>query len=123
MHADLPGGVGIVRIVASTCLGLTCGMARQITGAIWAPMLLHFANNLIAIGSMRRWFGAGASTILDGVPDALLLAAVAGSIAAGAFFFARRSLLSSNIRRGLDAGRSAEAALGGEPRIESEETP
>jgi membrane protease YdiL (CAAX protease family) len=90
MHADLPGGVGVVRAVSTTCLGLACGLGRQLTGTVWAAILLHFANNLLAIGGSRRWFPSTSTPIFDGVPDALVIAAGAGLVLLAALAIARR---------------------------------
>ena len=32
LHADMPGGAGIVRVVQTACLGLALGTSRQVTG-------------------------------------------------------------------------------------------
>lgn len=56
MHADLKGGVGIVRVVSSTCLGLVCGTIRHLTGTVVAAIVLHLGFNALSIGLTRRWF-------------------------------------------------------------------
>lgn len=37
-------------LVYTTILGFTTGLARIVTGRIWAPVFVHVLNNLIAIG-------------------------------------------------------------------------
>jgi len=55
LHADQPGGAGIVRAVQAAVLGLALGCARHATGGIAAPMVLHAAFNLLTIAKLRRW--------------------------------------------------------------------
>lgn len=92
MHADMPGGVGLVRVASTTILGLVCGASRQITGTIWVPILLHLANNTLTIGSSRRWFSGSAEPLLEGLPDSIVIAAVAGALVAGGAFAAQKRM-------------------------------
>jgi membrane protease YdiL (CAAX protease family) len=55
LHSDLSGGQGIIRVVATTSLGLGCGLARQQTGSLWAPIAMHMAFNTLALAGARRW--------------------------------------------------------------------
>jgi membrane protease YdiL (CAAX protease family) len=55
MHADLRGSQGIVRIASSAGLGLVCGIARQSTGTLAAPIALHVLLNVLSLASARRW--------------------------------------------------------------------
>ncbi|MFO0589052.1 MAG: CPBP family intramembrane glutamic endopeptidase [Polyangiaceae bacterium] len=89
MHKDLPGGVGIVRVVSTTCLGLASGMVRQATRGVLACIGLHAAYNALVIGAGRKWFASREEPVLTGVPNALLLAAIVGVLAIGIVAFAR----------------------------------
>lgn len=90
MHRDLPGGVGIVRLWSTTLLGLASGVVRQATGGVAACILLHTLYNTLVIGGGQRWFVSGKEEpVLEGVPNTLLLLAVAGLLALGVLAFAR----------------------------------
>jgi membrane protease YdiL (CAAX protease family) len=92
MHADMRGSVGIVRVASSAILGLACGSARLATGAIFAPMLLHFVYNSVSVGLGRGIFRADSDPLLSVVPNRLLgLAVVAIVVAVGAYVARRAS--------------------------------
>ena len=55
MHADQPGGAGIIRVVQTACLGLALGSARHGSGSILPPMALHAGFNLLTIAKSRKW--------------------------------------------------------------------
>jgi membrane protease YdiL (CAAX protease family) len=76
------GAVGIVHAVATTCLGLACGLARHATGSVVPPILLHFLYNTIVIGNSRRWFGYPTEPLFPGTPDAVVYLAGAGLLTA-----------------------------------------
>jgi len=84
LHANLSGGVGIVRVVSSSLLGLFCGLLRWSTGSIAAPVLLHLLNNALVIGVGRRWFATSHEPIFEGVPDTLAQIAALGLLTAAA---------------------------------------
>jgi membrane protease YdiL (CAAX protease family) len=112
MHADMQGGVGVVRVASTTILGLVCGMGRHVTGTIWVPILLHVCNNTLTIASSRKWFTSSGEPLLEGLPNMLVALAIVGLVAAFALF-----LVSLRVR----ARRSA-AALGEDGAL-SEEPP
>ena len=89
MHKDLPGGVGIVRVVSTTCLGLASGMVRHATRGVLACICLHAVYNTLVIGAGRKWFASREEPVLMGVPNALLLAAIVGLVVIGIVAFAR----------------------------------
>lgn len=90
MHADMPGGVGIVRVVSTTCLGLAAGAARTLSGSLAAAVLLHLLHNTFSLGVSRRWF-LGLGPVVYGVPVLLLLGALLGGCGLGALaWLARR---------------------------------
>lgn len=90
MHKDLPGGVGIVRFWSTTCLGVASGVVRQATGSVIACVLLHTLYNTIVIGNGKRWFSSpGEETVLEGVPNTLVLLAVLGLVTLGVIAFVR----------------------------------
>lgn len=64
-HHDLPGGVGIVRVVSTTCLGLAAGSVRLASGSIFAAMLLHALYNTASIALARGWFGGHKVTLFE----------------------------------------------------------
>lgn len=92
MHKDLPGGVGIVRIVSTTCLGLASGIVRQISGGVLACILLHALYNTLVIGSGRKWFAADKEPVLEGIPNTMVMLAVLGALFIGALLFVRALL-------------------------------
>lgn len=55
LHWDMPGGQGIIRVTATTCLGLACGVARQASGSIVVPILVHVGFNALGLAGARRW--------------------------------------------------------------------
>lgn len=81
MHADMPGGVGLVRVASTTILGLFCGIGRQLTGSIWAAVALHLLNNLMTIGTSRKWFASSEKPVFEGIPNTLAALALAGAAA------------------------------------------
>lgn len=89
MHADLPGGVGIVRIVSTTCLGLASGIVRHVTGGVIACFALHALYNTLVIGNGRRWFASQERAILEGVPNTLVMFAVVGLAGVAVIAFVR----------------------------------
>ncbi len=85
LHADVPGGVGIVRFVAAIALGTTTALARSLSGSIVPCVILHAANNSITLLTARGalpMFGVP----VFGVP--LLLVAVASVLAPAALYYA-----------------------------------
>lgn len=55
LHADMPGGAGIVRVVQTACLGLALGFGRQLTGSILPGVALHAVFNVLTIAKLRKW--------------------------------------------------------------------
>jgi membrane protease YdiL (CAAX protease family) len=89
MHKDLPGGVGIVRVVSTTCLGLASGVVRQATRGVVACIALHALYNTLVIGAGRKWFTTREDPVLEGIPNPMLVLAVIGLAAIGAVAFVR----------------------------------
>jgi len=87
MHNDLPGGVGIVRVVSTTCLGFASGIVRHVTGGVLACIALHAFYNTLVIGGGRKWFASTEKPVLEGIPNTLVLAAVVGLAAIGLLSF------------------------------------
>ena len=75
IHADLRGGQGIIRIVAASCLALACGSARQVTGSLAAPVVLHVSFNLLTLATARRW------VVLETFPKFLMVPTLVSLIA------------------------------------------
>jgi membrane protease YdiL (CAAX protease family) len=84
MHGDLGGGVGILRVVSTLCLGLACGAARGLSGTLAAPVAIHLIHNALSLGPARGWFGRDAQPLFDWlpVPNALVGLAAAGAACA-----------------------------------------
>lgn len=78
MHNDVPGGVGIVRVVSTTCLGLASGAVRTLTGSLLASVALHALHNTLSVAHTRGYFAGQGN--LYGVPYAVLAGAVLGGI-------------------------------------------
>lgn len=95
MHADVPGGVGIVRVVSTLCLGLAAGTVRTLSGSLGAAILLHMLHNTLSLGQSRGWF-AGLGPNVMGVPAVLLAAAVAGGVGLALLWRVGRSRLADN---------------------------
>lgn len=55
LHWDMPGGQGIIRVTATVCLGLACGVARQASGSVLVPIVLHAGFNALGVAGARRW--------------------------------------------------------------------
>lgn len=87
-HADVPGGVGLVRIASTTALGLALGLVRVATGSTWCSVALHLLHNATSVAMLRGALrGLGGTTL--GVPDALVATGVLAA-AAGAWALRRR---------------------------------
>lgn len=77
LHADMPGGLGIVRVVSAAGLGLACALARQHSGGIAAPIALHIVYNTLSLAATRRWVVTDGFPMLRGVPTLLTALAAA----------------------------------------------
>jgi hypothetical protein len=75
-HADMPGGMGIVRVVSAAGLGLACGVARQATGSTLAAIALHCVFNVLSLATARRWVVTATFPTRLMVPTLLSLLAV-----------------------------------------------
>lgn len=94
MHADTPGGMGIVRGVSASCLGIACGFARKISGGLLAPFVLHAGYNLLSLATLRGWIVTESFPTKYAIPTLLVplsLAAVAAFLAL--FLMKRRALM------------------------------
>jgi len=89
MHADTPGGVGIVRVVSTLCLGLAAGAVRTLSGSLAAAMLLHSLHNTVSLGQSRGWF-APLGPGFYGVPVVMMVAAALGACGLGVLLFQAR---------------------------------
>jgi membrane protease YdiL (CAAX protease family) len=93
MHADMPGGLGIVRLVSALGLGLACGVARHHGRSIAVPIVLHALYNALSLATTRRWVTSEAFPMKLGVPTLLSL------IGAAALLFALGILIVRRLRR------------------------
>lgn len=55
LHWDMPGGLGIVRLVSALGLGLAAGVARSVSGSVGPAIVVHALFNLLSVASARRW--------------------------------------------------------------------
>lgn len=76
MHADMPGGVGVVRIVSTAVLSVFTGLARALGGGVLASAVLHAAYNGLALLVARGVFKGSGSW--SGAPVPLVVAGVVG---------------------------------------------
>lgn len=108
-HADVPGGVGLVRVASTTALGLALGGIRVGTGVIWCSMTVHMLHNATSLAMLRGGFrGLGGATL--GVPDVVVGAGlVAGAI--GAWLLLRRGAAPSGADAAPDGGESPSLRL------------
>jgi membrane protease YdiL (CAAX protease family) len=89
MHDDMKGGVGIVRVVSTTCLGLACGTARHATGSVVAAMALHLSYNLFSLGQTRHWWNVLGFGAVYGVSTFVATVGVLAASALGVAYVAR----------------------------------
>ena len=94
LHADTPGGVGIVRVVSATVLGLVCGLWRIFSKSTVPAIVIHTLNNVVAIGRARGWMKGAPSDLIFGVPAALVVLATLSFMVLGAILLwnARRRI-------------------------------
>jgi membrane protease YdiL (CAAX protease family) len=90
LHADMPGGLGIVRVASAAMLGLACGIARHHAGTILSPIALHAAYNALSLATARRWVVSEAFPMKLGVPTLLSLIASAALAIAIVLWLVRR---------------------------------
>jgi membrane protease YdiL (CAAX protease family) len=77
--------------VASSCvLGLCCGLARQLSGSLAAPILLHVLYNAMGLGNARGWFVTERFPKEGGVPTLLAAAGAACLLAMLPLWLLRR---------------------------------
>ncbi|HEX4339521.1 MAG TPA: CPBP family intramembrane glutamic endopeptidase [Polyangiaceae bacterium] len=75
LHHDMPGGLGIVRFASALGLGLACGFARQLSGSVLPPMLIHVAFNALSLATARRLVVSDTFPMKSGVPTLMALIA------------------------------------------------
>jgi membrane protease YdiL (CAAX protease family) len=90
LHWDMPGGLGIVRLVSALGLGLAAGTARAVTGSITASIVLHVAYNFLSVATVRRWVVSESFPTRYGTPTAITGAGVVGLCCAAAALLAAR---------------------------------
>ena len=91
MHADMKGSVGIVRVVATTCLGLACGTARLLSGTVVVAMIVHFTYNAVSLMLARGLFRGDSEPLVSVVPNRLLALAALGALVALGIGVGRRA--------------------------------
>lgn len=84
MHADMPGGLGIVRWMSALGLGLAAGIARHASGSIAGACAVHVGFNLCSLATTRRWLLTESFPMKRGVPTLLsLIGAVLALVVVG----------------------------------------
>jgi len=90
LHADMPGGMGIVRVTSALGLGLAAGIARHAGRSVFPALVLHVLFNLASIATARRWVVSGAFPTKLMVPTLLTLLAALCLLVLGALFWLGR---------------------------------
>lgn len=80
LHADTPGGLGILRVASATLVGFSCGLLRLWSGGLWAPLALHAGYNFLSLGTLRSWFTTAEFPTKFGLPTLLLPVAALGLV-------------------------------------------
>ncbi len=111
MHHDVPGGVGLVRVVSTLCLGLACGVARQAAGSVALPIAIHLVHNTLAVGQSRGWFAGDARPLFETVP---LASSILGLAAAGLAGLGVVAVTAAVARRRAEQARALDLETPGE---------
>lgn len=90
LHWDMPGGQGIIRVTATTCLGLACGVARQASGSVLVPIVMHAGFNALGVAGARRWVVTETFPTHYMVPTLSSLLGAVGAVVAVALAIALR---------------------------------
>lgn len=90
LHWDMPGGQGIIRVTATTCLGLACGVARQASRSVVVPIVVHASFNLLGVAGARRWLVSESFPTHYMVPTLGTLLGALGAVVAIAIVVALR---------------------------------
>ena len=83
MHADFDTGLGIIRVVSALVLGLFCGIFRQWSGGVLAPILLHASFNWLSVATDKRWVVSASFPKWKLVPSLLVYVGIAGLVLSG----------------------------------------
>lgn len=98
MHADMPGGLGIVRWVSALGLGIFAGLGRQASGSIAGSCAVHVGFNLFSLATTRRWLVTETFPMKRGVPTlASLIGAVLVLVVLGWWLAARARARSKTV--------------------------
>ena len=89
-HADLEGGVGIVRVVSTFVLGVACGVMRHATDSVLTSMWLHALFNGLAVLQLRGYAVTSGWPKYYTVPTLYSLIAGIALLALGGWAFAAR---------------------------------
>lgn len=92
MHAEFDTGLGIIRIVSALTLGLCCGVARQASGGVVAPILLHAAFNCLSVATDQRWVVSETFPKWKLVPSLLVYVGGAGLLVSAVLWLVVRLL-------------------------------
>jgi membrane protease YdiL (CAAX protease family) len=99
MHADTPGGMGIVRVTSASVLGVCCGLARLKGASMIPAVTLHAAYNLLSLGTLRGWFTSESWPSKYALPTLLIPLAGFGLIAGALLFVMQKH----SAKRGIHA--------------------
>ncbi|MGE0327309.1 MAG: CPBP family glutamic-type intramembrane protease [Polyangiaceae bacterium] len=78
MHADFDTGLGIIRVVSALVLGFFCGIFRQWSGGVLAPIVLHASFNWLSVATDHRWVVSDSFPKWKLVPSLLVYVGFAG---------------------------------------------
>ncbi len=92
LHADTPGGLGILRVTSASFLGFSCAVLRTTSGGLVAPVALHAGYNFLSLGTLRGWFTTLSWPTKFGLPTLLLPAALIGLLVFMILFSTDRAL-------------------------------
>ena len=98
VHADMPGGMGMVRAITAFGLGLGAGIARHASGSLVAALVLHVVFNLASIATARRWVVSAVFPTKLMVPTLLTMLAGACLLALGTLFYLGRRRRRAGVR-------------------------
>lgn len=82
MHADLSGGMGLMRTTSACVLGLACGWARWKTGSLLPCIALHALFNLASLATLRGWLVFAGWPTKYALPTLLLVVAPISALVA-----------------------------------------
>lgn len=90
LHADMPGGQGIIRVVSTTLVGAAAGLGRWVTGSVWTAVVLHVGANTLSLAASRSWLVTERFPRLYAIPRLAILLSGVFLLAAVVVLFASK---------------------------------